>query len=292
MRRFYSLIKLSGRFIQLFISDKFVRPDDFSQSYNDISATYDRLFLHQMGRHSLTLLKNLKVPISPKVLDLGSGTGFAILYFKKKYPKSQIIAIDFSEKMIKVARKSVARENFGNVRLVYGDMLKEIKKLPANTYNPVVCLWALGYTQPKKLLKEIHRVSKTKGTIGIIVNRKNTLPEVRKLFWKALLKYPYKMRKIMIELPLPRNQRHLSNLLRWAGFRNIKTWQNEKQFSFKSGEHATHWVFNTGALAGYDHVLDVRNDPELFEYFANNWETNSQGNIIITHKFVGAMAKK
>lgn len=292
MKKSCSLVKLLARFSQLFISGKFVRPNDIGQSYETLGSTFNQLFLDRMGKHNLSLLQRLEVSSSSKILDLGCGTGFSFRYFKKRYPQCQVTGIDFSQKMIDVAKKLVAKEGLSNVRFVYGDMLQETEKLPANAYDIVICLWALEYTRPKKLLKEIYRVLKRNGTIGIIVNSKNTLSGVRKLFWKALFRYPCKMRKIMFELPLPKNKRHLSNLLSSARFKEIKTWQGKEQFSFRNGHHATYWIFNTGALAGYDQILDVRNDPELFKYFADNWESDSQGNIIITHKFVLATAKK
>lgn len=292
MKNFWSLVKLLARFNRLFISGKFVRSNDIGQSYETVSSTYNQLFLDRMGKHNLSLFQRLEPSGAPEILDLGCGTGFSTLYFKKKYPECQITEIDSSQEMLEEARRLVATEGLRNVRFIYGDMLKEIKKLSTNTYGTVICLWALGYTRPPKLLKEIYRVLKRNGTVGIIVNSKDTLPEVRELFWKALFKHPSKMRKIMLELPLPKSKRHLSDLLSSAGLRNIKTWQGEEQFLFRNGPQTTHWIFNTGALAGYDQVLDARNDPELFKYFADNWENDSQGNIIITHKFVGATAKK
>lgn len=292
MKSFCSLVKFLARFTQLFISGKFVGPIDISQSYGSLSKTYNQLFLDRMGKHSLSLVQRFGSYRAPKILDLGCGTGFCFKYFKKEYPQCQITGIDLSPRMINIAKKLVPKEDLGKVKFVHGDILEETERLPSNSYDIVTCLWTLGYRRPKKLLNQIYRVLKRNGTIGIICNSKNTLPRVRRLFWKVLFRYPYKARKIMFELPLPENKKHLSNLLSSAGFKEIKAWQDREQFSFRNGHRATYWIFNTGALAGYDQVLDVRNDPELFKYFADNWKGNSQGNIIITHKFVKVMAKK
>ncbi|MBU4078110.1 methyltransferase domain-containing protein [Patescibacteria group bacterium] len=289
MNKLYSLIKLLIRFIQLLVCGRLVRLKDIRQTYDDISGSYNELFLEKMGKHTVELVQELEAVGHSKILDLGSGTGYFYEYLRESCPECRITAIDFSPKMMKFAKASAVN---GKGIFICGEMLGEINKLPADSYDIVVCAWSLGYTYPRKLLRQAYRVLKKNGRIGIIINTRNSIPEARKLFWKTLFKYPHKMQKIMFELSWPRNKDDLSRLLAKSGFKNTRNWHKEEPFVFINGADAVNWIFNTGALAGYDQILDIKNDIELFNYFVKNWESDSSDNIVITHKFVVAIAKK
>ncbi len=52
---------------------------------------------------------------SPRILEVGCGTGNNIRHLKNKFPAAKIVGIDISEKMLSAARKNVG--HYSNVRL-------------------------------------------------------------------------------------------------------------------------------------------------------------------------------
>ena len=51
---------------------------------------------------------NIKLPIDPKlIIDAGSNTGFASLFFKIKYPKAKIISLEIETENVKMIKKNL-----------------------------------------------------------------------------------------------------------------------------------------------------------------------------------------
>mgnify|MGYP001604640142 CR=1 FL=1 len=105
------------------------------------------------------------------ILDLGCGSG---RYFTKT--KATIYALDFSDEMLKLAKKK-ARELKIKAELVQHDLTK---KLPFkdNFFDNIICIGTLhcikGEKNRQKILKEIYRVLKPNARVLIKVwNRKS-----------------------------------------------------------------------------------------------------------------------
>jgi demethylmenaquinone methyltransferase/2-methoxy-6-polyprenyl-1,4-benzoquinol methylase len=99
-----------------------------------------------------------------KILDVATGTGKQAFAFAKK--GYDVIGIDLSEAMLKVANK---KNKYGNVKFEVGDATN----LPFEDNGFDVSCVSFGLhdmplTIREKALKEMARVTKTKGTIVII----------------------------------------------------------------------------------------------------------------------------
>ncbi len=55
---------------------------------------------------------------SPVIVDCGSNIGMSVLYFKIKYPKSEIIAFEADKKSFLILEKNIKENNLKNVRLI------------------------------------------------------------------------------------------------------------------------------------------------------------------------------
>lgn len=66
---------------------------------------------------ALSLVESINT--SPKILDLGAGTGLFSSMVYQKYPNSQITLVDLSEKMLEEARERF--HQLDNVQYVVGD---------------------------------------------------------------------------------------------------------------------------------------------------------------------------
>ena len=101
---------------------------------------------------------------SSKILDVATGTGKQAFGFAKK--GCDVVGIDLSEAMLKVANK---KNKYGNVKFEVGDATN----LPFEDNGFDVSCVSFGLhdmplTIREKALKEMARVTKTKGTIVIV----------------------------------------------------------------------------------------------------------------------------
>ncbi|GAA0738303.1 class I SAM-dependent methyltransferase [Clostridium oceanicum] len=108
-----------------------------------------------------------------KILDFGCGPGKVSERMAKIKPESQIIAVDQSENMLKIAMKEHNRENI-NYRLVEEDKLKSLED---NSIDCVVLCFVIINNSSKDRIKmifeEIYRVLKKDGKLFILDSNPN-----------------------------------------------------------------------------------------------------------------------
>jgi demethylmenaquinone methyltransferase/2-methoxy-6-polyprenyl-1,4-benzoquinol methylase len=77
--------------------------------FSTVAPRYDfitRAFSYGMdGRWKRTLVEQAKLPARPLVLDLASGTGDFSLMAAERYPGARAVAVDLTERMLKLARE-------------------------------------------------------------------------------------------------------------------------------------------------------------------------------------------
>lgn len=273
----------------LFLRGKLVGANEYSKDYNAISKTYQNLWIKNMGKYSLEMMKEIDFKDGYSHLDLACGTGYLIglaLSFNKP---SKTLGIDNSKLMLDIAR---SRIKLKSVEFNDSDIMDFILKAPDNSFDIVTCGWAFAYVNQNKLLKEIYRVLKPGGQIAIIVNRKGTLENVENSFLKIMQDYPFDINIVNnIGLKLPRSFKSLRKQFEKVGFEWKNGWDKEKSFSFKSGSLATKWVKQSGALAGTFSIMNIYNfDNLLAKALEEKYKINN--NIKITHKFLVGIGKK
>ncbi|KNY26521.1 class I SAM-dependent methyltransferase [Pseudobacteroides cellulosolvens] len=249
-------IKLYFNVAKNFITGNTVKKQDIAKSYNEVSHGYDNEFIDVMHRYNVSMLSMLSIPNEARVLDLACGTGFNSKWIYERHPDALIHASDISSGMLKEADKKLC----GKVKLTEASMLDFLKKHESGTVDVIVCSWALKYEPPLKVLRECWRVLKNGGQIGIIVNTKATLPEIRKIYKYLLIDNSTEINKLMMELPNPKNEKQLNKWFRICGFDQIKTSHGCHSFSFDSTDDAARWVTSTGALAGFDVMLHLKDN--------------------------------
>ena len=77
----------------------------------------------RIGPHHLLALDRAlaDVPLPPRVLDLGTGTGVVALALAERYPEAEVVGIDLSRGMIEEARRKLTPELAGRVTFEVGD---------------------------------------------------------------------------------------------------------------------------------------------------------------------------
>lgn len=144
--------------------ERVLRPKDVARkSYNAMSRWYD-LFTSSEKHFTDIGIQMLDVKASATILEIGCGTGHALLEFANTCRK--VFAIDLSEKMLEGVRRKTL---YKNVRLCQADglfipFLKE-------QFDSVFISFTLElFDTPEipKVLNEIHRVLKEDGKLGVV----------------------------------------------------------------------------------------------------------------------------
>jgi len=268
---------------------KKVKNIDIASSYDTVSKGYDTYFLktmHQYNDEVLSLL--LKEPVGQQVLDLACGTGYNTQFLIKQGVKAEITLVDLSAGMLSQAKgKTVNTKE--QLTFVHQDMLSYLQSCPAGRYDTVICMWAIKYQPPAQVIKECSRILKDGGRMAVIVNTADTLPEIRALYPKLLVRNVMSIRRIMVDLPNPKNSQVFEGWFKECGF-DVKLVQKSSQhFRFANATELVEFVTSTGALAGYDRMIDLRSDKikqQMVHYFDKNQIHSTE------HRFVYGIFEK
>ena len=137
------------------------KPKFIKNLFNSISNDYDRLNdIMSFGLHKKIkqdIIKQISIYRPFTILDLCCGTGDLTGLLKEKYPDAKVIGIDFSDKMLEVARKKNP-----NIEFLEADCTQ----LPFEDESFDLCTISFGLRNVEdieKVLKEIYRVLKKSG---------------------------------------------------------------------------------------------------------------------------------
>jgi demethylmenaquinone methyltransferase/2-methoxy-6-polyprenyl-1,4-benzoquinol methylase len=158
--------------------------------YDRFSRYYDRFVaLHSRDKQGLArqvLADQLLVQSGGSVLDICTGTASLLPHEQAKVGGGgQVVGVDFSHGMLKVAREKV--RSFGNIHLVEAD----VGYLPftAGRFDAVTCshaFYELKGEAQNRALKEILRVLRPKGGFLMMEHDLPKNPLVRALFYFRL----------------------------------------------------------------------------------------------------------
>ncbi|MCX7747785.1 MAG: class I SAM-dependent methyltransferase [Clostridia bacterium] len=278
-------VQLWYKVLKNYLLGNVVTPTDIGNSYDLVSSSYNDRFLNIMHKYNIVMLSQISLPEQAKVLDLACGTGFNSEYLLGLRPNYTIDGVDISEGMLKEAALRLR----GKVNLYQDSMLSFLKNCKDEEYHMIICSWALKYQPPLEVLKECNRALKPGGQIAVILNSRHTLPEIRRIYKHLLIRNSKGIKKLMLELPNPKNEKHLKKWFIKAGFEEIYTFGGAEKFRFDSTEDMTQWVTSTGALAGFDIMVDLH-DRNIKEQVSNLFR--QFGIMTVTHDFVWGRAKK
>ncbi len=198
--------------------------NSIKEMFENISQNYDflngcmTLFTHRLIRKSaLSLAKNTP----EKILDICTGTGDTAILTAKKFPNSQITAIDFSPSMLKLAKKKA--EKYPNITFSQADATN----LPFENATFDLCTISFGLRNLPDIqsaLKEFFRVLKPNGQLIILDTGKPSkfitffidliVPILGKIFHGKKIPYQYLAQSIKT-YPTPSK---IINILKEIGY--------------------------------------------------------------------------
>lgn len=149
-------------------------PDFVKLMFDRMSASYERMnYITSFGfciRWRRQALKELSAcPHKVMLLDLLAGMGETWSAVKKKYPSSQITAIDFSKEMIRSAKQRNKRYFNSEVSILEQNFLDN--QLPGEHYDRVICAYGLktfNNSQLQVVAREVYRILKEGGEFSFV----------------------------------------------------------------------------------------------------------------------------
>lgn len=268
-----------------FLSRRLVNKEDIANSYNKVSKLYQETYLKEMHRYNDQLLDRVLSTYGNKdinVLDLAGGSGYNCNYLKKHIPHIKCTLVDASSEMLKHCKDA-------SISCVHSGMCAYMEKQQEATFDVILCTWALMYEKPQRVLKECFRILKPSGRLYILVNDKKTLPQVRTCYPLLLIHHVQDVHTLMMDLPTPRNEKQLRTWGKQVGFTCINIYSHTHEFPFSSHQEAIQFVTSTGALAGYDVMLDLHH-PIIQNDFVKLLKKHCEP--CITHHFISAVFQK
>lgn len=136
-------------------------PQKIKEMFNNLSGCYDSynnfisLFLHKFIKKKA--VKSLDIKQNLKILDLCCGTGDLAGIIQKNHPENEITGIDFSSKMLEIAK----RKN-KNIKFIEA----QAEKIPFKDNCFDIILMSFGLRNIKDIdssIEEIYRVLEYKG---------------------------------------------------------------------------------------------------------------------------------
>lgn len=128
--------------------------------YSNIAGLYDiGLWLNSYKRAAGYIAGKLpfRTTDSLRVLDAGCGTGLYSIAILEKFPKSQVVAFDLNEEMMKKMKKNLLRHGFENrATISVGDVLSNVSA-GERGFDLIVTGGVLEYVDIRRAVKNLAR---------------------------------------------------------------------------------------------------------------------------------------
>lgn len=274
--------------LRLFFSKNNQTDSLVQKSYDRISSGYDETWTGHMRDLTSELIVKLEIKPNQKVMDLTCGTGYATGLIAQA-SGIETVGIDNSKGMLEQAQQNCPE----TCTFLQADILRHLETISSETYDVITCCWGLGYSKPLKVLRQIRRVLKKGGRVGIIDNTLFSLREVMYCSTLAFMEQPHKLINLM-KFRFLTGKNHLRLWFRLAGLKPMAIWGGSKTYEVKSGVEAIERLRATGAAAGFEFAAQDEDADEVFGRFAEILEQkyHVQGRIPITHRYCGGIGIK
>jgi len=280
--------KLTKHLLKLYIKQNHNSLFLAKRSYDRIASVYEDTWSSDYWKLSDDMLDRLSPKKGMKALDLFCGTGYVTERIATRTEMS-VIGIDISKNMLNIAEQ---KDN-ENCEYINCEVLDYLKKQPSKSFDIVTCAWGLGYSKPFQVLKEINRVLKDHGKVGVIENTLLTLPEIT---WAGILSIAEKP-EILDNYPqfrFPLSIYGLTIKMLFSGFYIQESWDGRITYYEQSGKEVIQRLRNTSVVAGYEYAINKRFREEFFQRMATilHHRYRQEQGIPINHRYIGAIGIK
>ena len=239
-------LRMMGRLVRLGLGPN-PAPDCVTQSYDRISAGYDRTWTSHMRDLSSALIDRLGPLSGAAALDLTCGTGFVTGLLAERTGRG-CVGVDRSEGMIARARVS-----HGTCEFWVSDIQAYLDACEPGRFDVVTCAWGLGYSRPLAVLRAVRRVLGPGGRVAIIDNTLLSLNRVMRASFLTFMERPEALKRLM-RFRFLLGAGHLNLWFRLAGFRPEFAEAGQRSYTVPSGTEAIERLRATGAAAGFEYA--------------------------------------
>ncbi len=89
--------------------------------FNQKAEVWDQITIHNPKKVEY-IAELLKIQSDEKILDVGTGTGIMIPFYEKYLIDGKVVAVDYSEKMIELARSKYSEKNHQAISYLVSDV--------------------------------------------------------------------------------------------------------------------------------------------------------------------------
>lgn len=281
---FGELIKVNFQFVSLYLLGSKVETSDFKRSYDIIASSYDDKWYSYIDPVTTDMLSNIS-GLTPKfILDVGCGTGSSTCKLQNMFHDAHITGLDFSKPMLELARAKLGSEK---ILLFRETIEKGLKRFSDSQFDLITCVWSLGYSQDKRVYKELYRILSDNGHLLIITNKQDTLNAVKVAMKHTMFTHYKAIQKVPLH-KFPEDKEFLLSKL-GKNFQEVKYGEGSLSIDITTQPSILEWLLNTGIMAGYEYVLDLRTNTSLRKTFNDYMKANFKE---ITHNYMWLLVKK
>ncbi|WP_373530090.1 trans-aconitate 2-methyltransferase [Nostoc sp.] len=158
---------------QVFPGEVFANTDDFDTGIRQLLPRYDEM---------LEVITFCVPSTSRRILELGCGTGELSLKILNRCPDAQVIALDYSPRMLQFAQDKITaagyQQRWTGMQADFGDWANNPENLDIGSeFNACVSSLAIHHLQDEMKLKLFERVAASLTQDGCFWNADPTLPE-------------------------------------------------------------------------------------------------------------------
>ena len=262
--------------------------EEIIMGYNGASSTYEDYWLSVASGPIDEMFNKLNVKRGSSAVDCGCGTGYSTAILAGSVgTEGKIIAIDLSSGMIEQAKKRIRQLGLSNVEFRVGDVLKELKKIPAKSIDMAVLTWLIGYVGCLEIFPLLKRVLRPGGIVGFVAHLDRSPLVPIEVFEEITREKPQSLMKA-VKLKFPKNADEIVKHLKTSGFKTEYIRQDTFNFVCHKGSEVFDHVMKSGAGTTFYYALKPTYRKRLTKEFVRRIEERYQGanEITILHEYV------
>lgn len=219
------------------MSSKFQNRDEFlCNIFDKVAPIYSSTGPKYFEYIGQKLVELSKIEPDTKILDIATGRGASLFPAAEKTGQhGYATGIDFSKAMVVETQKQIESQGYTNIGVLQMDA--ENLEFDTGTFDYVLCSVSIQFfTKYTDALKEINRVLKSNGKLGLSSwKKKDTPPLLSGIMAKYLkgVSIPHNANRQRGEFGTAES---LVNILKDAGFSNLEVIEENKRFYYETEE--------------------------------------------------------
>ena len=132
--------------------------------FNEKAGIWDEITVHDLEKVQY-IIETLGIRSDDRILDVGTGTGILIPFYERYLVNGSVVAVDYSEKMIEVARSKYPEKEHPKISYLVSDVydLKYYEE-----FDLVVCYSCFPhFADPPLAIKILSRALKKGGCLAV-----------------------------------------------------------------------------------------------------------------------------